>query len=109
MIWILLLLYMVFGYYFVLKSDTKTSSKTFSLLSGALFILAIAPLWSASLFTILTDISLFLPFIIGILGIILGWFGVKEGVRGVLLFSNTFAILFYLFVFLIGIFGFQEP
>lgn len=109
MIWILLLLYAVFAYYFVFKSDAETSSKAFSLLSGALLILAIAPLWSTNLFMILIEISTFSPFIIGVLGIIFGWFGVKDGVRGTLVITNILAILFYLFIFLIGVFGFQEP
>lgn len=109
MIWILLLLYMVFAYYFILKNDAKSSPKLFSLFSGAFLILTIAPLWSFSLFMVLIDISSFLPFIIGGFGILFGWFGVKEGVRGVLLFTNILAILCYLFVFLSGAFGFQAP
>ena len=109
MIWVLLLLYTVFVYYFVLKSDSKTSSKVLSLFSGGFLILTITPMWSFSLFMIFIDISPFIPFVIGILGIIFGWFGVKEGIRGILLFTNILAVLFYLFVFLIGKFGFQQP
>lgn len=109
MIWILLPLYTVFVYYFVLKSDSKTSSKVFSLLSGGFLILTITPMWSFSLFMVFIDISPFLPFLIGALGIIFGWFGVKEEVRAILLFTNILAMLFYLFVFLVGAFGFQQP
>lgn len=109
MIWILLLLYTVFVYYFVLKSDSKISSKVFSLLSGGFLILTITPIWSFSLFMVFIDISTFLPFVIGAFGIIFGWFGVKEEVRGILLFTNILAMLFYLFVFLVGAFGFQQP
>lgn len=109
MILVLFLLYTVFVYYFVLKSDSKTSFKVFSLLSGGFLILTLTPMWSFSLFMIFIDISPFLPFVIGTLGIIFGWFGVKEGVRGILLFTNILAMLFYLFVFLVGTFGFQQP
>lgn len=108
MIWVILLLYIVFAYYFVLKSDSKASSKVFSLLSGGFLILTITPMWSFSLFMIFIDISPFLPFLIGTLGIIFGWFGVKEEVRVILLFTNSLAMLFYLFVFLMGTFGFQQ-
>lgn len=109
MIWVLLLLYAVFVYYFVLKSDSKASFKVFSLLSGGFLILMITPMWSFSLFMIFIDISPFLPFVIGTLDIIFGWFGVKEGVKGILLFTNILAMLFYLYVFLMGTFGFQQP
>lgn len=109
MIWVLLLLFIVFVYYCVLKSDSKTLSKVFSLLSGGFLILTITPIWSFSLFTTFIDISPFLPFFFGTLGLIFGWFGVKEEARGILLFTNVLAILFYLFVFLIGTLGFQQP
>lgn len=109
MIWLLLLLYAIFIYYFILKCDSKTSSKIFSIFSGLFLILAITPLWSDNLFTIFINISAFFPFVLGALGIILGWFGIKGGVRGVLLFSNILALFFYLIVFLIGTVGFQEP
>ncbi|MGN7408633.1 hypothetical protein [Sporosarcina sp. SAFN-010] len=109
MIWLLLLLYAIFIYYFILKCDSKTSSTIFSLLSGIFLILTIAPLWSDKLFTIFINISAFFPFVLGALGIILGWFGIKGGVRGILLVTNILAIFFYLIVFLIGTVGFQEP
>ena len=109
MIWVLLLLYAVFVYYFVLKSDSATSSKIFSLLSGVFLIFTITPVWSLSLFMVFIGISPFLPFVIGALGVIFGWFGIKGEVRGILLFTNILAIFFYLFVFLVGAFGFQQP
>lgn len=109
MIWVLLLLYAVFVYYFVLKSGSTTMSKIYSLLSGGFLIFTITPVWSLGLFMIFIDISPILPFVIGALGIIFGWFGVKGEVRGILLFANILAMFFYLFVFLIGAFGFQQP
>lgn len=45
----------------------------------------------------------------GAIGIILGWFGIKGGVRGTLLVANILAIIFYLIVFLMGTVGFQQP
>ncbi|MCM3757140.1 hypothetical protein M3197_06515 [Sporosarcina aquimarina] len=109
MIWVLLLLYAIFIYYFILKSDSQTNTKIFSALSGVFLILMLTPLWSDSLFMSFINISLFFPFVFGFLGIILGWFGIKGGVRGVLLFSNILAMVFYLIVFLIGTVGFQQP
>ncbi|WP_025784582.1 hypothetical protein [Sporosarcina sp. D27] len=109
MIWVLLLLYAIFIYYFIVKSDSQTSAKIFSVLSGGILILILTPLWSDRLFTIFINISLFFPFVFGILGIIFGWFGIKGGVRGVLLFTNILATVFYLIVFLIGTVGFQQP
>jgi len=52
---------------------------------------------------------LFLPFVLGMLGIIFGWAGIKGEVRISLLFINSLALIFYLFAFLIGTFGFKQP
>ncbi len=109
MIWIFLLLYTVFAYYFILKNPSNIRAKVNSLLSGAFILLIITPIWNFNLFTTLINISLFLPFGFGALGIVFGWFGVKEGIRGGLLFINVLAMLFYLFIMLIGTFGFQQP
>ena len=109
MIWLILLLYAIFIYYFIIKSDTKTYAKVFSILSGLFLILILTPMWSFSLFVTFLNLSLFSPFIFGALGIILSCFGVKGGVRGTLLVVNILAMIFYLFVFLMGTVGFQQP
>lgn len=109
MIWIFLALFLVLSYYFIIKSNSKILKKCFSLLSGVFFILTISPLLSEEIFDFLLKISLLLPFMFGVLGIIFGWAGIKGEVRISLLFINTLAFIFYLFVFLIGIFGFKQP
>jgi len=109
MIWIYLALFLVLSYYFIIKSDSKTLQKFFSLLSGVFFILTISPLLSEVIFDFLIKISLFLPFVLGMLGIIFGWAGIKGEVRISLLFINSLAFLFYLLAFLMGTFGFKQP
>ena len=106
MIWICLALFLVLIYYII---NSKTLYKCFSFLSGVFFILTISPLLSEEIFDILIKISLFLPFVLGMLGIIFGWFGIKGEVRISLLFINSLAFIFYLFAFLIGTFGFKQP
>jgi len=67
------------------------------------------PVWNKRLFDYIIDISLFLPFVFGVLGIIFGWFGIKEGTRASFILINILALLFYFIVFLVGTIGFQEP
>lgn len=109
MIWIFLALFLVLSYYFIIKSDSKKLQKCFSLLSGVFFILTISPLWSEEIFGFFIEISLLLPFVFSVLGIIFGWAGIKGEVRISLLFINSLAFIFYLFVFLLGTFGFKQP
>lgn len=109
MVWALLLVFVLLTYYFIIKSASKVSSKVLSLLSGLLLILTIMPFWNESLFSYLININVFLPFAFGVLGVVFGWLGIKDGVRGFLVTANSLAIAFYLIIFLIGTFGFQEP
>lgn len=105
---VIVFLYFVFAYYFVLKNEGKGSAKFFSLCAGVLFILNIAPIWNFTFFVYLLAISSLFPFIFGIVGLVFAWFGVKGGTRGFLMLGNSLAILIYLFVYMMGIFGFQE-
>ncbi len=64
MIWLILLLYAIFIYYFIVKSDSKPHAKVLSVLSGLFLILILTPMWSFSLFVTFINLSLFSPFIL---------------------------------------------
>ncbi len=93
----------------IIKTNSKPIEKCFSLLSQVFFIVTITLLWSDELFVFVINISLFFPFVFGVLGIIAGWFGIKGSVRISLLVINSLALAFYLIVFLIGTGGFRQP
>ena len=109
MTWIFLLVFLIVSYYFIIKAKSKNIEKSFSLLSLLMFMLMATPIWNERLFDYVIDISLFLPFVLGLLGIIFGWFGIKEGTGASFILMNILALLFYLIVFLMGTIGFQEP
>jgi|SRR5690625_22654 len=109
MMWLILLVILIVGYYFIIKSKSKNVEKCFSLFSLVLFMLTTASFWNNKLFDFIIDISLFLPFVLGVLGVIFGWFGIKGNVRISLIGINILALFFYLIVFLMGTVGFQEP
>jgi|SRR5690625_252981 len=106
--WITLLAILVVGYYIIKKSQAKVKEKCFSIFSLIFLILAM-PLWNDRLFDAVINISVFLPFVLGIFGIIWGSFGIKGNVRLSLIGLNVFAFAFYLIIFLMGTIGFQEP
>jgi hypothetical protein len=95
----------IVGYYFVLKSKSAVIKKCFSLISLILFILIISVFWSDKVISI----SMVLPFVLGIFGIILGWFGIRGDLRISLIGLNLFALVIYSFLFLAATVGFQEP
>jgi hypothetical protein len=107
--WFFLLVSLIVSYYFIIKAKSKNVEKSFSLLSLIMVMLMVSPLWSGRLFDYIIDISLFLPFVLGFLGIIFGWVGIKGGTRASFIVLNIMALLYYLIVFLMGTKGFQEP
>lgn len=109
MTWLFLLVFLILSYYFVIKARSKSIEKSFSFLSLLMFMLMVTPIWNESLFDYIIDISLVLPFVFGALGILFGWFGIKEGTRASFILINILALLLYLIVFLVGTIGFQEP
>ncbi|WP_058949884.1 hypothetical protein [Oceanobacillus picturae] len=102
---VLLAVLLIVSYYFILKSKSTTMKKCFSFLSLIFFLLIISVFWSDKVI----NISLILPFLLGISGIILGWFGIKSDLRISLIGLNILALVFYLIVFLMATVGFQEP
>ncbi|MFJ7973693.1 hypothetical protein [Psychrobacillus sp. NPDC096389] len=70
--------------------------------------MTISMLWSEAIFVFIIKLNSLLPFLFSVLGIIFGWVGIKGEVRIGLLFINSLALIFYLFLFLLGTFGFKE-
>jgi len=60
-------------------------------------------------FDFLYDIGIFTPLIIGVLGIISAFFGIKGNIRMILILFNSFLSIVFLYALLMGIFGFQQP
>ncbi len=87
----------------------------YSILSAIFFALMILPLalpYSSSGFNLLEAfliISIYLPIIFGLTGLILAIIGVKGQVRLYLVLFNVFGLVFYIVVTFVGIFGFKEP
>lgn len=102
---ILLAVFLIVGYYFVLKRKSKAIEKCFSLLSLVFFLLITSLFWSDKVI----DISLFLPFVLGALGVILGWFGIKGDLRISLILLNLLALIMYSVLFFVATVGFQDP
>lgn len=60
-------------------------------------------------FDFLYDKGIFTPLIIGVLGIISAFLGIKGNIRMILILFNSFLSIVFLYALLIGIFGFQQP
>lgn len=108
MVWIILLAVLIVSYYFIVKSNSKFIEKIFSLLSLVFTALTIIPFLSES-FSFILELNFLLPFVFGMLGIILGWFGIKGDLRISLIGINVLILVFFLIVFLMVTVGFQEP
>jgi hypothetical protein len=108
MAWIILVVVLIVSYYFIVKNNSKITEKIFSLLSLVFAVLTIIPILS-EVFSFVLNLSFFLPFVFGVLGIIFGWFGIKRDLRISLIGINVLALGFYLIVFLMATVGFQEP
>lgn len=65
--------------------------------------------WYGKFFDFLYDTSIFTPLIIGLLGIISAFLGIKGTIRMILILLNSLSLIVFLFVILIAIFGFKEP
>ena len=61
------------------------------------------------IFNLIAGISIYLPFGLGILGLLFAVFGVKGYVRLTLSVLNIAGLVFYLFIFIMATVGFQEP
>jgi len=93
----------------------KLKQKIFSSLSFIFFLLTIfmfgydSGKWYSDFYESLYDVSIFMPFILGGLGILTAIFGVKGNIRGILIIFNSYMLIMFLLAFLMGTFGFKEP
>ncbi|MFC9541640.1 hypothetical protein ACFTQ7_17445 [Lysinibacillus sp. NPDC056959] len=64
--------------------------------------------WYSNFFDFLYDVSIYMPFLLGGLGILTAIFGIKGNIRGILIILNSFLLIMFLLAFLMGTFGFKE-
>lgn len=89
--------------------------RVFSVLSAVFCFLTFSPLiampndWGEQIFIFITEITIYLPFVLGVLGIFFALVGVKGEIKAILFILNTLGLIVYLFIFLMGLYGFQEP
>lgn len=89
---------------------TILNKKIYSYLSVLFLILMISPLVAGDeYFVLILDISIFLPIILGVLGVFFGMLGVKGLIRVYIVVANLFVLVFYILITFIGIYGFQQP
>ena len=100
---------LILACYCLIKSRATTREKWYSFASMIFLLLVISPIWYERLFDFMIGVSLFLPFVLGMLGAIFGWQGIKGSVRWGLNGLNALALVFYTVVFLAGTIGFKEP
>lgn len=65
--------------------------------------------WYGSFFKFLYDLSIFKQFILGGLGVISAILGIKGDIRMILIVLNAFLMFLFRGVYLIGVYGFQNP
>lgn len=61
------------------------------------------------IFNLIVGTNLYLPFVLGVLGLLFAMFGVKGYIRLTLLGLNTVGLVGYLAIFIMATAGFQEP
>ena len=61
------------------------------------------------IFNLIVGTNLYLPFVLGVLGLLFAMFGVKGYTRLTLLGLNTVCLVGYLAIFIMATAGFQEP
>lgn len=65
--------------------------------------------FESKIFDLIIGPTLYLPFGLGIIGIIFAMFGVKGYVRLTLVGLNIFGLIGYLVIFIMATVGFQDP
>ncbi|KHF39932.1 hypothetical protein [Halalkalibacter okhensis] len=89
--------------------------RLFSLLSIIFFILSVVPLmaglaqWGNRILAYILNISIYLPFVLGLVGLIFGLFGLKGKIRKSLIILNIIALSASLFLIFVAMYGFQQP
>jgi hypothetical protein len=91
------------------------TKKNYSILSVVFFIMAIFPLiagltkWGNPIYVAVLNISVFLPLIFGVLGLIFAFIGIKGSVKVSLVLVNVLSVSLSSFLVFVAFFGFKQP
>ncbi|NMH68301.1 hypothetical protein HF072_05860 [Bacillus sp. RO3] len=90
------------------------AKKYYSIISGVFFIMASFPLiagltkWGNELYVAVLNISVFLPLIFGVLGLIFALIGINGKVKMSLVLINIIGVSLSLFLVYVAMYGFQQ-
>ncbi|MCR8848286.1 hypothetical protein NQ095_07720 [Rossellomorea sp. SC111] len=88
--------------------------KYYSILSGVFFIMATFPImagltkWGNELYKTVLNASIFLPLILGVMGLIFALIGIKGKVKVSLVLLNVLGLTLSLFLVFVAMYGFQQ-
>ncbi|MCM3594886.1 hypothetical protein M4D55_03670 [Metabacillus idriensis] len=88
------------------------SKQNTSLLSGVFFILGVIPLivgltkWGNGIYVAVLSVSIFLPLILNVLGLIFALFGVKGKMKITLVLANCLGLCLSIFLLYVAMYGF---
>lgn len=89
---------------------TILNKKIYSFLSVLSLIVMVFPFVAGDeYFDFIFGMSIYLPIILGVLGVFFGIIGVKGLLRICIVVANLFVLVFYILVIFAGIYGFQQP
>jgi hypothetical protein len=90
------------------------TKKYYSILSGIFFIMAIFPLiagltkWGNEIYVAVLNVSIFLPLIFGVGGLIFALIGINGKVKISLVLVNGLGVSLSLFLVFVSMYGFQQ-
>ena len=88
--------------------------KYYSILSGVFFIMAVFPLiaglteWGNELYVAVLNVSILVPLILGVVGLIFALIGIRGKVKVSLILVNVLGVSLSIFLVFIAMFGFQQ-
>jgi hypothetical protein len=91
------------------------AKRYYSILSGVFFVMAVFPLaaglteWGNGLYVSVLNISIFLPLISGVLGLLFALIGLRGKVKLSLVTVNVLGVSLSGFLVFIAMYGFQGP
>lgn len=65
--------------------------------------------WNIGFIENLYKFNLFTPILVNVLSITSAWLGEKGDVRRILIYLNLMMLIFFIIIYFIGLYGFQEP
>ncbi|QTC41572.1 hypothetical protein I7V34_21430 [Bacillus sp. V3] len=89
------------------------AKRYYSILSGAFFVMPVFPLaaglteWGNGLYVTVLNVSIFLPLIFGVLGLLFALIGLRGKVKVSLVTANVLGISLSAFLVFIAMYGFQ--